>query len=967
MSRIRLAALIALILPMPVLSTAAEAPLRVVMDEHYPPFVYRDANGQLEGYTVDLWKLWQQKTGEPVEIIAVNWAQVQPMLQRGQADVIDPIFETPERLPHLDFSRPYMSVATAVYADASITGIHDIASLRGFEIGVQADDACAERLREAGITSLRVYPTYTGLLDAVARQDVKLLCMDDYSADFSLYRMRLQHKYVKAFDVASTELRCAVRKGDAATLARVRRGMALITPDERDALQDKWMGRPLLFARYAQRLVEVLVVLAVLVLLLGMWLASVRRAVRQRTMELESEQAQLRTLVESSPDMIWLKNVAGVYLACNQQTAAVFGRPREAIIGKSDEDLFDAADAERYRRDDVATLQQGGAVMYEETASMPGTGAVHVFEIIKTPIRKPDGTVFGILGVARDITRHRDLEESMRMANLIYQTSAEAIVVTDESNRIVDANPAFTQLTGYRLADVLGTRPSLFDSSMHDPGFYQRMWQDLEAHDHWQGEILDRNSDGSFTAKIVNIRLIRHPDGRIHRHVLQFQDISEQKKKDELIWHQSNFDALTGLPNRRLFLDRLEQDIKKTHGRNCRLGVLLLDLDRFKDINDSLGPAAGDSALIELTRRLSRCVPEDATVGRLGGDSFGLVVSGFDHRPHLETVAQAVLDAVAAPIHLDGDELAYLSASLGISVCPDDASDAIELVRNAEHAERLAKRSGRGQFQYFTPALQQQAHANVRLMNDLREALARRELQLHYQPIVEVATERVRKAEVLLRWIHPKDGPVSPARFIPLAEESGLINEIGNWVLEEAIASTERWRQKYGGVIELSVNISPKQFDHPDPLPWLERIVSAGLAPGSITVEITEGVLVSDAEQVIRCLDALHGAGAKVSIDDFGTGFSALSYLKQFNVDYLKIDKSFIDKLTDNGSDRAVTEAIIDLAHRLGIATIAEGVETGAQRELLAALGCDYIQGYYYSPAVSREAFEGVLERQMAH
>lgn len=345
---------------------------------------------------------------------------------------------------------------------------------------------------------------------------------------------------------------------------------------------------------------------------------------------------------------------------------------------------------------------------------------------------------------------------------------------------------------------------------------------------------------------------------------------------------------------KRMVLAHGARELEAVHAR--------LDLDRFKDINDNLGHAEGDSALIELTRRLHRCVPDDATVGRLGGDSFGLVVGGFDHRMHLETVAQAVLDA-------------------------DDGADALDLVRNAEHAERLAKRSGRGQFQYFTPALQEHAQATVRLMNDLRDARARGELQLYYQPIVDVSTERVRKAEVLLRWMHPKEGLVSPARFIPLAEESGLINNIGDWVLAEAIATTGRWRDKYGSVIELSVNISPRQFDHPD---------------------------------------ALHRAGAKASIDDFGTGFSALAYLKQFKVDYLKIDKSFIDKLPHNGSDRAVTEAIIDLAHRLGIATIAEGVETQAQRELLKALGCDFIQGYYYSPAVARESFEALLERQMA-
>jgi len=459
--------------------------------------------------------------------------------------------------------------------------------------------------------------------------------------------------------------------------------------------------------------------------------------------------------------------------------------------------------------------------------------------------------------------------------------------------------------------------------------------------------------------------VIRHPDGRVHRHVVQFHDISEQKQKDELIWRQTNFDALTGLPNRRLFLDRLEQDLKKAGGAGQGLGVLLLDLDRFKEINDNYGHAKGDAALVEMTRRLARCVAEDATIARLGSNMFALVLGEFDGRRHLETTADAIIGAIGAPLELGPGDTAYVSASVGISVFPDDGIDAAELVSNAEQAVYLAKSAGRGRFQYFTPALQQHARDKLALTNDLRAALARRQLQVHYQPIVEAATGRIRKAEALLRWHHPEHGMISPARFIPLAEEAGLIHEIGEWVLLEAIASIERWQRAYGFVVELSVNVSPLQFEGRATLPWLERVVNAGLPPNSITIEITEGVLVSDAEQVTRCLHALHQAGAKVSIDDFGTGFSSLSYLKQFDVDYLKIDKSFINHLTEDGSDKALTEAIVDLAHRLGIEAIAEGVETGAQRDILAAFGCDYIQGYHFSPAVPREAFEVFLERQM--
>jgi diguanylate cyclase (GGDEF)-like protein/PAS domain S-box-containing protein len=1066
------------------------APVRVVLDENYPPFVHRNPDGSLEGYTVDLWRLWERKTGRKAELVAVNWAQAQPMLEAGRADVIDTIFRTDARTATLDFSKAYATVATAIYADASIGGIHDIASLKGFEVGVQANDACAEELLREGVTGVRIYPTYRALVDAAARQSIKLLCMDEYSADYRLYQLGLQRQYVRAFEVRRNGLRRAVRKGDGATLAMVEDGMAKITPAELGALHDKWMGRPLPFMRIAERLLAALLALGVLVLMLGFWLRSVRKAVRVRTAELEREKALLRTLVESSPDVIWLKDQAGAYLACNARFEELVGKPRQEVIGRRDEDLFPPASAETMRSTDLASLDRGKPLAHDTHVTSAKDAKEHTYETIKTPIVEADGKVLGVLGFARDVTmriehertirrqerlltemsslarigawelepatghlewtdeviriyelpagrpvtleaclaccvvddriqaeralaeaetegkpfdlelrivtpagtrkwirvlcspitadgrttlsgtvqdvtHQRDLEESMRMANLIYRTSSEAVLVTDEANRIVDANPAFTQQTGYTLDEVAGREPQLFESSMHDQDFYARLRGTLAARDHWQGEIQDRNKDGSVTPKFVNIRVIRHPDGRIYRHVIQFQDIGEQKQKDEVIWRQTNFDPLTGLPNRRLFLDRLEQEMRKAQGAGQRLGVLLLDIDRFKDINDAYGYARGDEALVELTRRMARRVPADAGMARLGGGMFAIALGQGEQQLHLETVAGALIDAVAAPLSLGSDELAYLSASIGISVYPDDACDPSTLLANAEHAMYLAKRAGRGHFQYFTASLQQQASFKLRLTNELRMALARRQLHVHYQPIVETTTGRVRKAEALLHWEHPEFGPVSPAIFIPLAEETGLIDEIGDWVLGEAIADIERWRRKYDCIIELSVNISPLQFERQGPLPWLERILRSEL-PSCITVEITEGVLVSDTGQVSRRLGDLHEAGARVSIDDFGTGFSSLAYLKHFDVDYLKIDKSFIVQLADDDGDKALTEAIVGLAHRLGIEVIAEGVETGAQRDLLAAFGCDYIQGWFHAKALPREAFEDYLERHMA-
>jgi diguanylate cyclase (GGDEF)-like protein/PAS domain S-box-containing protein len=1085
----RLLAVVCLAFPL----WAGAETLRVITSNDYPPYVNSNEKGEVEGYEADIWKLFQKKTGIRVEFVATDWAVAQQTLLAGKADVIDMIVRTPAREPLYDFTPPFATLKTSIYADASISGLHDLQSLKGFVVGAERGDACVERLQGAGITSLVLYPSYGALADAVAAQTVKIFCMDDYPADYYLYRLGLQKKFVKAIDLYREEFHRAVRKGDARTLATVNRGLALITDEEKDALHEKWMGRPLVFTEYAERLGQILLALALVICGLLVWLLSVRKAVRVRTAQLEEEKARLRTLFENTPDVIWLKDMAGRYLACNAPGARLLGKPEQDVVGKTDFDLFERATAEEFRANDQRALEARGPVTNEERVVFRDSGETHLFDTIRTGVVKPDGKVLGILGVARDVTlrrlheqrlreqdqllkemselakiggwefdlvtghvlwteelarihetsltgarsipnclsyyhgesrakveRHltgaigtgepcdievemitdrgnrkwvralcrpvvengkvvkvrgtmqdvterRKLEDSMRMANLIYQTSSEAIAVTDAANDIVDVNPAYLRQTGCSAEQAIGHKPGMFESNMHDHAFYAHLWQELALRDHWQGEIWDRRQDGSQTARFVNIRVIRDPDGKVFRHVIQFTDITEQKLKDELIWKQTNFDSLTGLPNRSLCVDRLEQEIKKAHGAGAELGVMFIDLDRFKQINDTFGRALGDRVLLEVTRRLRGCVPETATLARLGGDSFAIVMAPLEKRLHLEMAVECLIEVVAAPLPVEGGEHAYVTASVGIALYPEDGNQAEELIRNAEQAMSRAKNEGRGRFSYFKRSLQREAQAKLMLANDLRHALARRELHVFYQPIVEVATGRIRKAEALLRWTHPVHGMVSPARFIPLAEESGLIVEIGEWVVQEAIASIERWRNKYGSLVELSVNNSPVQFEQAGECTWIERLVRAGLPPDSLTVEITEGVLVKDSEQVRHCLKRLHDSGAKVSIDDFGTGFSALSYLKHFDVDYLKIDKSFIANLSEDDSDQALTEAIIDMAHKLGIQTIAEGVETGAQRDLLARFGCDYIQGHLYSRAVPREIFEVLLEPQAAH
>jgi diguanylate cyclase (GGDEF)-like protein/PAS domain S-box-containing protein len=1084
----RLAACAALALSL----CASAQPLRVVTADNYPPYVYRNPDGAIEGYEVDLWHLWERKTGKPVVLTATNWAEAQRVLLSGKADVIDLIFRTPAREGLYDFSPPFAEVTTAIYTDASISGIHDVANLRGFEVGVQEGDACAETLLGAGIASVHTYPTNAALMAAVSNRNVKIFCLDDYPASYYLYRLGLQRTFVRAFGLYRSAFHRAVRKGNATTLAVVDRGMALISEPERAALRAKWMGQALVGQQIGRQAGEILFALALVILGLVAWLVTVRKAVRSRTTELEREKAQWRGLVENSPDLIWLKDDQGIYRACNQAGERLFGKAKHDIIGKSDFDLFDAAAAARNRERDSAALHARVPLASEERLVFPATGLARLFETIRTPILNASGALLGVLGVARDISERRrqeqtireqsellremsalarigawevdlasghvvwtdeaarihglepgdrrdlatflsclhgearvqfqhafdeaistgqpsaaefeltsaagtgkwvraicrpvleegkavkvrgtlqdvserrKLEQSMLTANLIYQSSSEAIALTDEANRVVDANPAYLEQMGVPADEVIGKPPAMFGSVLHDASFYQRIANELAASGHWQGEVWDHGRGGELVARSVNIRVIRHPDGRLYRHVLQFHDITEQKQKDELIWRHTNFDVLTGLPNRRLLLDRLKQAIRKAHAAGAGLGLMFIDLDRFKAVNDAYGREAGDRAMLEVSQRLARAIPETACLGRLEGDRFGVVLGGADQHVQMETVAAAVIAAVGQPIPLEQGQVAYVSAGVGIALYPDDGDQAEELIKNAEHAVYLAKRAGRGRFTYFKPSLQREAQLKLMLTNDLRQALARKELCVHYQPIVEAASGRIRKAEALLRWMHPTYGLIGPARFIPLAEESGLILEIGEWVFQEAIASIEQWRREFGSVIEVSINNSPIQFEQAGICQWMERFLDSGLPRESIAVEITEGLLVSDSDQVRGCLKQLRDIGAKVSIDDFGTGFSALSYLKHFDVDYLKIDKSFIDSLIDDDSDRALTEAIVDMAHKLGIETIAEGVETRAQRDLLAGFGCDYLQGFLYSPAVPRESFSAMIEPQAA-
>ncbi|MEQ1816518.1 MAG: EAL domain-containing protein [Nitrosomonas sp.] len=688
---------------------------------------------------------------------------------------------------------------------------------------------------------------------------------------------------------------------------------------------------------------------------------------REKEFALSESRNLLKTIVNTVPAAgIFWKDKELHYLGCNPNFAKDAGveSPRE-IIGKVDYDLsWTKEQAELYRHDDRQVIDSGiPKLNYEESMNTPD-GKTIWLQTSKIPLRNTFQEVIGVLGIYQDITEQKQANDSMRLATAIYQFGNEGIMVTDENNLIMAVNPAFTRITGYELTDVIGKDPRIFQSGRHKRVFYQKMWQKLLSEDHWQGEIWDTKKNGDIQAKWLNISVIRQSNERIYCYVAQFSDITEKKKLDELYLAQANYDELTRLPNRSLFKYQLNKEIRKSRRNGSLLSLLFLDLDHFKDINDTLGHAVGDKLLKEVSLRITKCVRETDTVARLGGDEFAVILPDIS-RSRIETIAQHIIQILNESFILDHDQVEqYISTSIGIVLYPQDGVDIESLMKHADQAMYKAKTEGRGRFCYFTRSMQYEAFEKMILTHHLRGALANNELQVYYQPILDLFCKRIIKAEALLRWKHPERGMIEPSIFIPLAEESGLIQEIGEWVFQQVCFDIKHWFNVFGYLIQVSVNVSPIQFKYFSNHSWSASLAQIGLPGNSINVEITEGLLLKDASNVKDRLLEYRNAGIEVSIDDFGTGFSSLSYLKKFDIDYLKIDRSFISNLINNETDRALVEAIIVMAHKLDINTIAEGVETIEQQDLLIQFGCDYAQGFYYSEAISMEAFEKLLVDQ---
>jgi len=570
-----------------------------------------------------------------------------------------------------------------------------------------------------------------------------------------------------------------------------------------------------------------------------------------------------------------------------------------------------------------------------------------------------------IIGVVNEFRLRRRLEyilaeqiESMaqiRLAALVYENSSDAIAILDsEGERIISINPEFESLNGYTLQEI-DNRQCVF--SRKDGEFYEKIWLGVINDGFWEGQISNQNKNGDLYTKWLAIRAVYDLNDTPYRYIAILSDITEQKVANQQLWHEANFDRLTNLPNKSMFVRRLDAALKDVKLNKHYIALLYIDLDNFKEINESMGHTKGDMLLQEAANRIKKCLLKIDLLARFGGDEFTIILSHLETFEMIEKTAATILSELSHVFSID-NQFVYVSASIGITIAPKDGASSTELMINADQAMYEAKKNGRNCYRFFEPYMQEIIQQRVKVIAALREAIELKQFTMYYQPIISCDNEHPHKAEALIRWTKSDGSMVSPAEFIPIAEDTKLIIPIGKWIFEQTIAQVKEWREKYDPIFQVSINKSPVQFCNEDKSVLLELLAYHNLSSDAIVIEITEGLLMEQTLIIENKLLNYKKEGVSVSLDDFGTGYSSMSYLKKFDIDYLKIDQSFVRNVISNTNDQILCEAMVAMAHKMNIKVIAEGVETIEHKNYLESIGCDYLQGYYFSKPVSALEFE---------
>ena len=678
-----------------------------------------------------------------------------------------------------------------------------------------------------------------------------------------------------------------------------------------------------------------------------------------------SEQVH-RRLIDTLPHQVFWKHTDHSYAGCNNMFAHIAGlASAQEVVGKRDADFPWAHNEARIVAEEAQIMRTGVPIVDGEDQLIDADGVLHHYVINKLPLYGQDNQIAGVLGTIEDVTARKAAQKSLRLQSSAVHSSVNAIVITastPEGNIVDYVNPAFTRVTGYAAEDIIGQDCRMLQRDDHAQPALETLRAAMREGSEATVVLRNYRKDGALFWNELRIAPVREEGGAVTHWVGVINDISATLRYQAELEHQANHDALTLLPNRTLFNDRLDQAIAFAARYAHAVWVVFIDLDNFKLVNDTLGHAMGDRLLQTVAARLPKRLRQSDTVARLGGDEFMLLL--VDQQPPglTEAVVAALLASVSAPVRLDDHELT-LTCSIGVSVYPKDGATGPELLKHADMAMYQAKEAGRNQQKFYTADMDARLSERTLIEKHLRQAVLRNELTLVYQPRVHLATDCITGVEALVRWHHPELGMVPPARFIGIAEETGMIDEIGTWVMQEAIGQSVAWKAAGLAPMHMAVNVSARQFRQSGFAAAVASMLkAAGMDPHLLELEITESMMMDNVDEAVHMLALLKETGIKLSIDDFGTGYSSLSYLRHFPLDFLKIDQSFVRDMLSDPNGEAIVRSIIALGHSLNFQIIAEGVETDAQRAYLRATGCDQMQGYLYSKPLPAAALEALLQ-----
>ncbi|MGE4278912.1 MAG: EAL domain-containing protein [Magnetospirillum sp.] len=823
--------------------------LTIAIDDNYPPYIFRDDTGNVQGILPDLWHLWSDRTGIAVDIRAMDWSAAQALMASGKADVIDTLFRTEAREKLYTFSAPYATIDVPLFFHKDLSGIVDAKSAKGFTIGVKDGDACVDWLHRQGIDSIHPYASYEDIVAATAAKEVLVSCIDMPPALYLMYKSGVQDSLRHTEALYSGQFHWAVSKARPDLMRLIQDGFDRISPRERQLIEERWFGFSL------------------------------------------SGRVQAEMLRASLKYVVAALGMAGLLLAWNWMLRRQVGRKTASL---------------RHAMDEVAESEG----------------------------------------------RFRTIFENVNDAIFIHEKGSGRIVMVNQRMREMYRLPDDLPLDAIGFERICeGTSPYSWSEAV--------AWMEAATIQPQQFEWLARTWDGELFWVEISIRQASLSDGQDNLMVV-VRDISDRKLAQARLEFMAHHDPLTELPNRVLLRDRVAQAITLAERDNRRVALIFLDLDHFKTVNDSLGHVAGDRMLKDVAGRLRGVMRESDTVARLGGDEFVVVLNQVRDGDAVADVAEKIMSAMGAPVFVDDQEIAT-SVSMGIALYPDDGDDFDTLLKKADSAMYHAKEGGRSGYRFFAARMNADAMAHLNLRSGLHRALERGEFELYYQPQVRLDDDRLLGAEALIRWNHPERGLVSPVEFIPVAEDSGLIVPMGDWVLHQACQQAALW-QAHGRQVSVAVNLSPLQFRRGDLEGGVRRALSeSGLDPSLLELELTESILIQDHQTVMEVARRLGDLGVQLSIDDFGTGYSSLAYLKRFQVDKLKIDQSFVRGVQNDVENAAITRAIIQMAHSLNLLVIAEGVEDDEAAQTMRDQGCDQAQGYLFGRPMTAQRFEKLL------